>query len=81
MEQKKRFKKIFIALLAVGALVGFGYGVSTAVKNSDTPNSAVIKNSDVPMVPANFSELAEHVRPGVVNIQVIKKIKNVPSRN
>jgi serine protease Do len=77
MEQKKRFKKIFIALLMVGALVGFGYRVSTAVKNSDTPNSAATKNSDVPMVPANFSELAEHVRPGVVNIQVIKKIKNV----
>jgi len=77
MEQKKRFKKIFIALLMAWALVGFGYGVSTAVKNPDTPNSAVITSPDIPMVPANFSELAEHVRPGVVNIQVIKKIRNV----
>jgi serine protease Do len=77
MEQKKRFKKIFIALLMVGAFVGFGYGISTAVKNPGTPNSAVIKNSDIPMVPANFSGLAEQVRPGVVNIQVIKKIRNV----
>ncbi len=77
MEQKKHFKKIIIALLMVGALVGFGYGVSTAVKNSTTPNSAVVKDSETAMVPANFSELAEKVRLGVVNIQVIKKIKNV----
>jgi serine protease Do len=29
------------------------------------------------MVPANFSDLAEQVRSGVVNIQVVKKVKNV----
>ena len=28
------------------------------------------------MVPANFSDLAEKVRPGVVNIQVVKTVKN-----
>jgi serine protease Do len=61
----------------VGALVGFGYGVSTAVKSSTTTNSTVVTNSDIPMIPANFSELAEKVRPGVVNIQVAKKIKNI----
>ncbi len=77
MEQKKHLKKIVIALLMVGALVGFGYGVSTAVKSSTTPNSTVVTNSDIPMIPANFSELAEKVRPGVVNIQVVKKIKNI----
>src|SRR4030042_2100706 len=77
MEQKKHFKKIVITLLVVGALVGFGYGVSTAVKNNTTPNSTVVTNSDIPMVPANFSELAEKVRPGVANIQVVKKIKNI----
>ena len=33
--------------------------------------------SETPMVPANFSDLAEKVRPGVVNIQVVKKVKNV----
>ncbi|MGZ3495825.1 MAG: DegQ family serine endoprotease, partial [Thermodesulfobacteriota bacterium] len=33
--------------------------------------------SETPMVPANFSELAEKVRPGVVNIQVVKKVKNI----
>ena len=77
MEQKKHLKKIIIALLMVGALVGFGYGVSIAVKHSTTPNSTVVTNSDIPMIPANFSELAEKVRPGVVNIQVAKKIKNI----
>jgi serine protease Do len=77
MEQKKRFKTILISLLMVGAMLGFGYGVSTAVKHSTTPNSTVVTNSDIPMVPSNFNELAEKVRPGVVNIQVVKKIKNI----
>ena len=72
MEQKKHFKKIIIALLMVGALVGFGYGVSTAVRSSTAPNSTAVTNSYIPMIPANFSELAEKVRPGVVNIQVVK---------
>jgi serine protease Do len=77
MWQKKHFKKIIIALLMVGALVGFEYGVSTAVKANITPNSTVVTNSDSPMIPANFNELAEKVRTGVVNIQVVKKIKNI----
>lgn len=77
MEKKNHLKKIIIALLMVGALVGLGYGVSTALKDSTLPNSTVVKDSDIPMVPANFSGLAEKVRPGVVNIQVVKKVKNV----
>src|SRR4030042_396275 len=77
MEQKKHFKKIIIALLMVGALVGAGYVVPTAVKTSDTVVSAGSAISETPMVPANFSDLAEKVRPGVVNIQVVKKVKNV----
>ncbi len=77
MEKKIHLKKIIIALLMVGALVGFGYGVSTALKDSTTPNPTLVKDSDTPMVPANFSGLAEKVRPGVVNIQVVKKVKNV----
>ena len=77
MEKKIHLKKIIIALLMIGALVGFGYGISTALKDTTTPNSTVVKDSDIPMVPANFSQLAEKVRPGVVNIQVVKKVKNV----
>ncbi len=77
MDQKKRFKTILISLLTAGALLGAGYGVSTAVKPHDSPAPSVSTVSETPMVPANFSELAENVRPGVVNIQVVKKVKNV----
>ncbi len=77
MEQKRRFKKMFIALLMVGAMLGFGYGVSMAVRHSDPPATVASTVSEIPMVPVNFSELAEKVRPAVVNIQVVKKVKNV----
>jgi serine protease Do len=36
---------------------------------------ALARASDVPMVPANFSELAEKARPGVVNISTERTIK------
>jgi serine protease Do len=76
--EKKRFKKIVVALLMVGALIGLGYGVSTAVKHSEaapssTPSSAV----ETPMIPVNFSDVAEKVRAGVVNVQVTKTVKNL----
>jgi len=77
MEQKKSFKLILIALLMAGAMVGFGYGLSSAVKSSDLLASTGSTVSESPMVPANFTDLAEKVRPGVVNIQVVKKVKNV----
>jgi serine protease Do len=73
MEQKRVFRMILIALVVVGLTVGFGYGISRAVKPLD---QAVSKSSDVPiMVPGNFTELAEKVRPGVVNIQTVKTVK------
>jgi serine protease Do len=76
MEQKKTFRIVLIALIAVGLTVGFGYGISRAVKASDSSASVASKGSDVPiMVPGNFTELAEKVRPGVVNIQTVKTIK------
>jgi serine protease Do len=77
MEQKKRIKTILISLLVVGAMLGGGYGVSIAVKHPETVVSTGSTLSETPMVPANFSDLAEKVRPGVVNIQVVKKVKNV----
>jgi serine protease Do len=77
MERRKPFKTILItALLAVSAL-GIGYGMSTAVRSSQQPTASVSNISETPMIPANFSDLAEKVRPGVVNIQVVKKVKNV----
>ena len=77
MEKKRQFKTILIALLLVGSILGFGYGMSAALKPHDPQTSAVSPLSETPMVPANFSDLAEKVRPGVVNIQVVKKVKNV----
>jgi serine protease Do len=76
METKKHIKKTLLALVMAVALVGAGYAMSSAVKTADHPAAAVTKTSDIPMVPANFSELAEKVRPGVVNIQVVKRVKN-----
>ena len=76
MKTKKRIKKALLALVMATALVGAGYGMSSAVKSADHPAAAVTKSSDIPMVPANFSDLAEKVRPGVVNIQVVKTVKN-----
>jgi serine protease Do len=78
MEKKNRIKGILVGLLLVGSILGFGYGMSTALKPYDPPAaSAAATVSETPMVPANFSDLAEKVRPGVVNLQVIKKVKNV----
>ena len=76
MKTKKRIKKALLALVMAAALVGAGYGMSSAVKSADPLTTAVTKSSDIPMVPANFSDLAEKVRPGVVNIQVVKTVKN-----
>ncbi len=77
MEQKKNLKTILIALLLAGSILGLGYGMSTVIKPHNSSAAPVSAVSETPMVPANFSELAEKVRPGVVNIQVVKKVKNI----
>jgi serine protease Do len=76
MEKIRHYKtSIILAVLAV-AVLGIGYGMSTAVKApSQPPFIAAGSTIDVPMVPANFSDLAEQVKPGVVNIQVVKKVQ------
>jgi len=77
MERKRNFKAILIALLFAGSILGTGYGMSTVIKPHDSSATPVSAISESPMVPANFSELAEMVRPGVANIQVVKKVKNI----
>ena len=77
MEHKRPIKTILIALLLVGSILGLGYGISTAVKPSNSPIAPATAVSEAPMIPANFTDLARTVRPGVVNIQVVKKVKNV----
>ncbi len=76
MENSSRFGKLVIALAMVGLMTGFGYGISRAVKTPDPSLGAAAKGSDAPiMVPGNFTELAEKVRDGVVNIQTTKTMK------
>jgi serine protease Do len=77
MEQKKNLKTILIALMLAGSILGLGYGMSMVIKPHDSSATPVSAISETPTVPANFSELAEKVRPGVVNIQVVKKVKNI----
>ena len=79
--ENNNFKRYLLAPVLVSVLLGTGYGISKAVKAPDAVATPPSKSADVPMVPGNFSELAETVRPGVVNIQVVKKIKNVAWRN
>jgi len=77
MKPKKNIKIVLIALLLAGAVAGFGYGMTATAKTGEAQaaeTAAVSAGS--PMVPGNFSDLAEKVRPGVVNIQVSKKVKN-----
>jgi serine protease Do len=73
MLEKGRFKTIFIVFVLVVLVAGAGYGASQALKEK---NTAVSRSADAPiMVPGNFSELAEKVRDGVVNIQTVKNMK------
>ena len=77
MEHRKRFKTIILTLALIVGLTGAGFGVSQAVRQSNGTVSAEPVISQPIMVPATFSDLAEKVRPGVVNIQVVKKVKNI----
>ena len=86
MKQRNRLKKTFLALLVAGALVASGYGIAKALKPYEKDaalplcspeKTATATNPAIDMVPANFSDLAEKVRPSVVNIQVVKKVKNI----
>jgi serine protease Do len=59
----KKFRHLIIALSGVALLTTVGGWPATAF------------SQDVPMVPANFTELAEQARPGVVNIRTERTIK------
>ena len=77
MKTKKNIKIVLIALLLAGAVAGFGYGMTATAKAGEAQAAATAAvSAGSPMVPGNFSELAEKVRTGVVNIQVSKKVKN-----
>jgi serine protease Do len=77
MKSRKSVKIVLIALLLAGAVAGFGYGMTaTAKPGAAQAATTAAVSAGSPMVPGNFSDLAEKVRTGVVNIQVSKKVKN-----
>jgi serine protease Do len=51
-------------------MAGFGIGLFPIASTGDAATA-----QGAAMIPAGFSELAEMVRPGVVNIQVVKKVE------
>jgi serine protease Do len=78
MKPRRNFKIVLIALLLAGAVAGFGYGMAATAKTGEVQAaSTAVVSAGSPMVPGNFSDLAEKVRLGVVNIQVSKKVKSV----
>ncbi len=60
---RTKSRSVFILLLVIGLLIPGGWGLATAQKD------------DVAMVPANFTQLAEKAKPGVVNIRTERTIK------
>ena len=77
MENRKSLKIGLVTAVLALAVLGFGYGMQTAAKSTQQPVVSVSKSAETPMVPANFSDLAEKARPGVVNVQVVKKVQTV----
>ena len=65
MNQIKNFKKYALALMMVGIMLAAGFQTGAAAVDSN-----------VRMIPESFSQLAEEVRPGVVNIRTEKTMKD-----
>jgi hypothetical protein len=80
MKPRINVKIVLIALLLAGAFAGFGYGMAATAKSGESQAAATATvSAGSPMVPGNFSNLAEMVKAGVVNIQVSKKVTGIPS--
>ncbi len=80
MKPKNIIRTILVGLVLTGLVIGVGYGMSAAPKAPAPTAAPDTFISSTQMIPANFSELAEKVRPGVVNIQVTKKVNNAQFR-
>ncbi|MBN1545557.1 MAG: hypothetical protein JW902_02745, partial [Syntrophaceae bacterium] len=63
MTHKKRISQFLLITLMVALFLGL-----------TTPATFATEKKDPEMIPANFSDLADKVRPGVVNIQTMKTI-------
>jgi serine protease Do len=81
MKSKHFIRTILIGLVLTGLVIGAGYGMSAAQKAAAPAVASDSPLSGTQMIPANFSELAEKVRAGVVNIQVTKKVNNAAFHN
>ncbi len=64
MKRTNKFARYILILFMAGILLGSGCRMAVASKDTA-----------VRMIPDNFSDLAEKARPGVVNIQTVKKLK------
>ena len=73
MKSEKAYKNSVIVLLISGIIAGIGYGMFPTTVSAE-PGITTGVSTGVSMVPGNFSELADRVRAGVVNIQVTRKI-------
>ena len=71
MKRKPTRKLIFgiMILVMAGFIWGYGLEKETVAKNTPEVESQTL------MVPVNFSELAQKVRDGVVNIRTVKTVK------
>ncbi|MCL2669682.1 MAG: DegQ family serine endoprotease [Syntrophaceae bacterium] len=74
MNKKGIYRITLAALLVAAAAMGFGFGVSLAAK-AEAAAPAAGTAIATPMIPAGFSDLAEKVRTGVVNIQTVRKVE------
>ncbi|MCE5284192.1 MAG: DegQ family serine endoprotease [Deltaproteobacteria bacterium] len=73
--------KIVLAVLLIVTVLGIGYGLSATASSDAKAAQAIVPTApQTQMVPATFSDLAEQVRPGVVNIQVVKKVQGADFR-
>ena len=82
MKPVKNIRIVLTALLIAVAVAGFGYSMTESVKSGGAQVAATAAvSAGSSMVPVNFSDLAEMVRAGVVNIQVRKKLKNIGFNN
>ena len=75
MEQRRKITTILAAVAMVALMAGVGYGVSKGAKAEGPAGSEPAARAAPILVPGNFTELAQKVRDGVVNIQTVKSIK------
>ncbi len=77
MKAEKNIRIAVIALFLAIAAVGLGYAMNATGKTGEKAAAQATKATvETVMIPNSFSDLAERVRPGVVNIQVSKNTKD-----